>query len=74
MLIICYSISIVSGNVSDKKTLLFKMGLIMIKISLQEKSYSSLKKRFPTMCETLEALRNPPVHLLEEEKIIKKAS
>lgn len=48
------------------------MGLILIKISLQEKSYSSLKKRFPTMCETLEALRNPPVHLLEEERIIKK--
>ncbi|XP_025419908.1 TBC1 domain family member 10A [Sipha flava] len=51
---------------------LFKMGLILIKISLQEKSYSSLKKRFPTMCETLEALRNPPLHMLNEEKIIKK--
>jgi len=51
---------------------LFKMGLILIKISLQEKSYSNLKKRFPTMCETLEALRNPPLHLLEEEKVIKK--
>lgn len=62
-----YLISIVLGV----KTL-FKMGLILIKISLQEKSYSSLKKRFPTMCETLEALRNPPVHLLEEERIIKK--
>lgn len=48
------------------------MGLILIKISLQEKSYSGLKKRFPTMCETLEALRNPPLHLLEEDKIIKK--
>jgi hypothetical protein len=48
------------------------MGLILIKISLQEKSYSSLKKRFPTMCETLEALRNPPLHMLNEEKIIKK--
>lgn len=62
-----YLISIILGV----KTL-FKMGLILIKISLQEKSYSSLKKRFPTMCETLEALRNPPVHLLEEERIIKK--
>ncbi|VVC34071.1 Rab-GTPase-TBC domain [Cinara cedri] len=51
---------------------LFKMGLILIKISLREKSYTSLKKRFPTMCETLEALRNPPVDLLEEERIIKK--
>lgn len=50
----------------------FKMGLIMIKISLPEKSYSDLKKRFPTMCETLEALRNPPLHMLEEERIIKK--
>lgn len=48
------------------------MGLIMIKISLPEKSYSGLKKRFPTMCETLEALRNPPLHMLEEERIIKK--
>lgn len=48
------------------------MGLIVIKISLQEKSYSGLKKRFPTMCETLEALRNPPLHLFDEEKIIKK--
>lgn len=48
------------------------MGLILIKVSLQDKSYSSLKKRFPTMCETLEALRNPPLHLLEEEKVIKK--
>lgn len=48
------------------------MGLLLIKISLQEKSYSSLKKRFPTMCETLEALRNPPSHMLNEEKIIKK--
>lgn len=48
------------------------MGLILIKISLQEKSYSNLKKRFPTMCETLEALRNPPLDLLEEEKVIKK--
>jgi len=48
------------------------MGLIMIKISLPEKSYSDLKKRFPTMCETLEALRNPPLHMLEEERIIKK--
>lgn len=53
---------------------LFKMGLIVIKISLQEKSYSGLKKRFPTMCETLEALRNPPLHLLDEEKIIKKVN
>lgn len=44
----------------------------MIKISLPEKSYSDLKKRFPTMCETLEALRNPPLHMLEEERIIKK--
>lgn len=50
----------------------FKMGLILIKISLPEKSYSDLKKRFPTMCETLEALRNPPLHMLEEERIIKK--
>lgn len=48
------------------------MGLILIKISLQKKSYSALKKRFPTMCETLEALRNPPLHLLEEDKVIKK--
>lgn len=51
---------------------LFKMGLILIRVSLQGKSYSSLKKRYPTMCETLDALRNPPSHLLEEEKIIKK--
>lgn len=50
------------------------MGLIVIKISLQEKSYSGLKKRFPTMCETLEALRNPPLHLLDEERIIKKVN
>lgn len=48
------------------------MGLILIRVSLQGKSYSSLKKRYPTMCETLDALRNPPSHLLEEEKIIKK--
>lgn len=48
------------------------MGLILIKMSLQEKSYSNLKKRFPTMCETLDALRNPPLHLLEEEIVIKK--
>lgn len=47
------------------------MGLIIIKISLREKSYSGLKKRFPTMCETLEALRNPPLQLLDEEKTIK---
>lgn len=47
------------------------MGLILIKTSLREKSYSRLKKRFPTMCETLEALRNPPLQLLDEEKTIK---
>ncbi|XP_050442570.1 TBC1 domain family member whacked [Adelges cooleyi] len=51
---------------------LFKMGLLLTGISLQGKSYSALKKRYPTMCETLEALRNPPLHLFEENKIIKK--
>lgn len=50
------------------------MGLIVIKISLQEKSYSGLKKRFPSMCETLEALRNPPLNLLGEERIIRKVN
>jgi len=43
-------------------------------MGLKEKSYSGLKKRFPTMCETLEALRNPPLHLLDEDKIIKKVT
>lgn len=48
------------------------MGLVLIKITLHGKSYSSLKKRYPTMCETLDALRNPSLHLLEENKIIKR--
>ncbi|XP_050522514.1 TBC1 domain family member whacked isoform X2 [Daktulosphaira vitifoliae] len=51
---------------------IFKMALLIIKVSLQARSYSGLKKRYPTMCETLEALRNPPLNLLEENKIIKK--
>lgn len=40
----------------------------------EAKSASALKKQYPTMYETLEALRNPPAHLLEENFFVKKVS
>lgn len=54
---------------------IFKVSLILIRICLRsKKSISSLKKQYPTMYETLEALRNPPLHLLEEDFIVEQVN
>lgn len=55
---------------------MFKVALILVNICLRSKvkSASALKKQYPTMYETLEALRNPPVHLLEEDFIVRNVS
>ena len=47
---------------------MFKVGLILINLCLRSKtkSASSLKKQYPTMYETLQALRNPPKDLPED--------
>lgn len=49
---------------------IFKVALVLIRICLRSKKSVSLKKQYPTMYETLEALRNPPLHLLEEDFIV----
>ncbi|KAK7595533.1 hypothetical protein V9T40_013358 [Parthenolecanium corni] len=55
-------------------SVLFKVGLVLIGLCMggEAKSASALKKQYPTMYETLEALRNPPAHLLEENFFVKK--
>jgi len=44
---------------------LFKVGLVLLKGSLQPRL-----KRCPTLFETLEAVRQPPPGLLEEETLV----
>lgn len=46
------------------------MAIVLMKLSLHGKhktSYSVIKKKHPTMYETLEALRNPPFEELRKE-------
>uniref|UniRef100_A0A1B6J199 Rab-GAP TBC domain-containing protein n=1 Tax=Homalodisca liturata TaxID=320908 RepID=A0A1B6J199_9HEMI len=51
--------------------ILFKVALVLLKLSLNAKSTPALKKKCPTMYETLEALRNPPLHILEEDFMVR---
>uniref|UniRef100_A0A1B6CLH1 Rab-GAP TBC domain-containing protein n=1 Tax=Clastoptera arizonana TaxID=38151 RepID=A0A1B6CLH1_9HEMI len=51
--------------------ILFKVALVLMKLSLGDKSVSILRKKYPSMYETLEALRNPPVHILEEDFLVR---
>ncbi len=55
---------------------MFKVALTLIRLCLRSKSKTSsaLKKKYPTMYETLEALRNPPTHLLEEDFLVTQVS
>ncbi|XP_050461942.1 TBC1 domain family member whacked-like [Cataglyphis hispanica] len=46
---------------------IFKVGLVLLKGSLGR---TSLVKRCPTTYETLQVLRNPPQHIMEEEALI----
>ncbi|XP_043271355.1 TBC1 domain family member whacked-like [Venturia canescens] len=46
---------------------IFKVALVLLKGCLGR---SSLTKRCPTMYETLQVLRNPPHHLVEEEALV----
>uniref|UniRef100_A0A8D8RJ63 TBC1 domain family member 10B n=1 Tax=Cacopsylla melanoneura TaxID=428564 RepID=A0A8D8RJ63_9HEMI len=48
----------------------FKAALVVIRMSLPCKTYAKLKKEFPTMYETLQALRHPSQQLLEEEIVV----
>ncbi|XP_075219488.1 TBC1 domain family member whacked [Lycorma delicatula] len=51
--------------------IVFKVGLVLLKYSLGDRSMSSLKKNCPTMYETVEALRNPPAKIMEEDFLVK---
>lgn len=51
--------------------ILFKVALVLLKLSLGGRSVSGLKKKYPTMYETLEALRNPPLEFLEEDFLVR---
>lgn len=46
---------------------IFKVGLVLLKGSLGR---TSLIKRCPTTYETLQVLRNPPQHIMEEEALV----
>lgn len=47
--------------------IIFKVGLVLLKGSLGR---TSLTKRCPTVYETLQVLRNPPQHIMEEEALV----
>lgn len=47
--------------------MIFKVGLVLLKGSLGR---TSLIKRCPTTYETLQVLRNPPQHIMEEEALV----
>lgn len=47
--------------------IIFKVGLVLLKGCLGR---SSLTKRCPTMYETLQVLRNPPIEIMEEEALV----
>lgn len=46
---------------------IFKVGLVLLKGSLGRSSFT---KRCPTTYETLQVLRNPPQHIMEEEALV----
>lgn len=48
----------------------FKTALVIIKANLPCKSYAKLKKDYPGMYETLQALRHPVHHLLDEDMVV----
>lgn len=47
--------------------IIFKVGLVLLKGSLGR---TSLTKHCPTVYETLQVLRNPPQHIMEEEALV----
>ncbi|KAG7207856.1 hypothetical protein KM043_009455 [Ampulex compressa] len=47
--------------------IVFKVGLVLLKGSLGRSSFT---KRCPTTSETLQVLRNPPQHIMEEEALV----
>lgn len=47
--------------------IIFKVGLVILKGCLGR---ASLTKNCPTMYETLQVLRNPPIEIVEEEKLV----
>lgn len=48
----------------------FKTAIVIIKANLPCQSYAKLKKEFPGMYETLQALRHPVHHLLDEDVVV----
>ncbi|KAI5722416.1 hypothetical protein M8J76_008025 [Diaphorina citri] len=48
----------------------FKTALVIIRMNLPYKTYPKLKKEFPSMYETLQALRHPVQERLDEETIL----
>lgn len=49
----------------------FRVALVLLKYSLGRQG---VLKKCPTMCETLEALRNPPLAIMDEEFMVQKVN